>query len=57
MFKLSMILMLMVFAVPAKINAVIWEDTRSWTIADEEKFSAWMQSPAVNETMFTDCSA
>lgn len=57
MFKLSMILMLMVFAVPAKINAVIWEDTRSWTIADEEKFSAWMQSPAVNETMFTDSSS
>ncbi|MCK6595573.1 MAG: hypothetical protein L6Q33_10260, partial [Bacteriovoracaceae bacterium] len=54
MYKLSIIMLLMVFVFPTKINAVIWEDTRSWTLADEENFSAWMQSPAVNETMFTD---
>lgn len=42
----------MIFSVAS--NAAIWEDTRSWTIADEDKFSRWMQSEAVNETMFTD---
>lgn len=36
------------------LQAVIWEDTRSWTVQDEEEFSRWMQSSAVHETMFTD---
>lgn len=38
----------------AQTNAAIWEDTRSWTVKDEEEFSKWMQSDAVKETMFTD---
>lgn len=35
-------------------QAIIWEDTRPWTLQDEEEFSRWMQSGAVHESMFTD---
>ena len=39
------------------IQAAVWEDTQSWSLEYEQKFSAWMQSPAVKENMFTSASS
>lgn len=35
-------------------QAAVWEDTQSWSLEYEQKYSQWMQSPAVKEGMFTN---
>ncbi len=35
-------------------SAAVWEDTKSWSIDYENKFTEWMGSTAVREGMFTD---
>lgn len=35
-------------------HAAVWEDSQVWSLQYEEEFSTWMQSNAVNETMFTN---
>lgn len=39
------------------VSAAVWEDTNSWSIDYENKFTAWMGSTAVREGMFTDKSS
>lgn len=39
------------------VSAAVWEDTNSWSIDYENKFTTWMGSTAVREGMFTDKSS
>lgn len=39
------------------IQAAVWEDNQSWSLEYEQKFSTWMQSPAVKEKMFNSLSS
>ncbi len=52
--KCSFALLTLSMSFSFSASSAIWEDTRPWTVQDEEQFSTWMQSSAVNETMFTD---
>jgi hypothetical protein len=45
------LLVLVIFSHSSK--AAVWEDNQVWSLQYEEEFSHWMQSAAVNETMFT----
>lgn len=40
-----------------KATAAVWEDTQSWTVELEQKYTEWMQSPAVRENIFTSASS
>lgn len=35
-------------------SAAVWEDNQAWSLEYERKYSAWVQSSAVREKMFTD---
>lgn len=50
-FLIQIIVALSIFSF--KASAAVWEDTNSWSVDYETKFSEWMQSPAVKENMFT----
>lgn len=52
---LNLILILSIFSI--SINAAVWEDTQTWSLEYEEKYSAWMQSPAVKENIFNSASS
>ena len=39
------------------LNAAVWEDTNSWNMDYEKAYSAWMQSTAVREGMFTNTNS
>lgn len=38
-------------------SAAVWEDTQSWSLEYEQKFSQWMQSTNVREGMFNNKSS
>ena len=40
-----------------KISAAVWEDTQSWSLEYEQKYSQWMQSTSVREGMFTNVNS
>jgi hypothetical protein len=38
----------------ASTQASVWDDNQVWSLQYEDEFANWMQSPSVNEKMFTD---
>ena len=55
MFRLLSILTLTLISF--NISASVWEDTESWSLSYEQKFTEWMGSTAVREGMFTTPSS
>lgn len=56
--KILITILAVLFTLGAKnVSAAVWEDTNSWSIDYENKFTAWMGSTAVREGMFTDKSS
>lgn len=56
--KILLALLIVVFSLSThQASAAIWEDTESWSLDYENKFTEWMGSTAVREGMFTDKSS
>lgn len=56
--KILFSLLILAFSFNAhQASAAVWEDTNSWSIDYENKFTTWMGSTAVREGMFNDKSS